>query len=188
MPFESGVVEESGDGLHGLFGDGRLKLALPYYHGAPSEGAQLIADASVAFLIALELALPEICIGVGSRIVAASFVLVPEASVDENGCARDCYDDVGFAWERGGILTVAIAMSPKPSSGDEFGFGVLRVDGSHNLADALGLMASGGHLRMMEMEMTRMSRAGRSPLSPVSSTREMASTTSMPCVTSPKTT
>ena len=63
----------------------------------PAETGEGLVVAVVALAVALNLCAPEVHVGLGEAEVAAAFVAVPEAAVDEDTGAVLAKDDVGVA-------------------------------------------------------------------------------------------
>ena len=63
----------------------------------PAETGKGLVVAAVALAVALNLSAPEVDVGLGEAEVAAAFVAVPEAAVDEDAGAVLAKDDVGMA-------------------------------------------------------------------------------------------
>ena len=76
---------------------GGPEAALPDDYGVPAEAGEGLVVTAVALAVALYLRAPEVDVGLGEAEVAAAFVAVPEAAVDEDTGAVLAKDDVGVA-------------------------------------------------------------------------------------------
>ena len=97
----------------------------------PAEVAQLDTFLYVALFVAFYLQLPELAIALGHYKVAATFVSVPEAAVDEDDGAVFAQDNVGGAWQALDVYAVAVAMGVQVTAHNHLGIGVLALDACH---------------------------------------------------------
>ena len=91
----------------------------------------------VALFVTRDFLLPEFGVGLGHGEILASFVPMPEAPVDENACAVFPHHDIRMPWQ-----TPMVEPIPEPSRKEifpdnEFGFGILGVNGCHIVVAAL---------------------------------------------------
>ena len=82
----------------------------------PAEAGEGLIVTVVALAVALYLRAPEIDVGLGEAEVAAAFVAMPEAAVDENACAVLAQDDVGMAGQARMVEPVAEAAGVQPAA------------------------------------------------------------------------
>ena len=87
--------------------------------------------------VALYLRAPEVDVGLGEAEVAAAFVAVPEAAVDEYAGAVLAQDDVRMAGQTGVVEPVAETAGVQPPADGHLGLGVCRTDGRHVLMPLL---------------------------------------------------
>ena len=85
----------------------------------------------VAFLVAVDLSLPELAIALGRYKVFAAFVTVPEAAVDEDDCLVFAQYYVGGAGQALDVYAVAVAMGVQIATHNQLGLGVLALDARH---------------------------------------------------------
>ena len=97
------------EALAGFFDAVLLELALPYHDDMPAFAFELRLDVLVTRLVACELLLPELHVGLGLARVLASFVLMPITAVDEQGKTPARIGDVGMARA---LLPVAAISRP----------------------------------------------------------------------------
>ena len=81
----------------------------------PAETGEGLVVAVVALAVALNLCAPEVHVGLGEAEVAAAFVAVPEAAVDEYAGAVLAKDDVGVAGQARMVEPVAEAAGVQPA-------------------------------------------------------------------------
>ena len=108
-----------------------FELTLPNDDCVPAEVTQLNAFFNVALFVALYLLYPELGVAFGHDKVAATFVSVPEAAVDEDDGAVFAQDNVGGAWQALDIYAVAVAMGVQVTAHNYLGLGVLALDACH---------------------------------------------------------
>ena len=82
----------------------------------PAEAAQLDAFLYIALFVALYFLFPELGVALGDDKVAATFVSVPEAAVDEDDGAVFAQYYVGGAGQAFDIYAVAVAMGVQITS------------------------------------------------------------------------
>ena len=82
----------------------------------------------VAFLVAVDLSLPELAIVLGRHEVLTAFVTVPEAAVDEDDGAVLAQRYVGCAGQSLDIYAVAVAMGMQVASRYHLGLGIIALD------------------------------------------------------------
>lgn len=103
----------------------------------PAEVAQLDALFDVAFLVAVDLYLPELAIALGQHEVLTAFVPVPKAAVNEDDCLVFAQYYVGGAGQAFDIYAVAVAMGTEVTAHNQLGLGVLALDARHALVPLL---------------------------------------------------
>ena len=103
----------------------------------PAEAGEGLIVTVVALAVALYLRAPEVHVGLGEAEVAAAFVAVPEAAVDEDAGAVLAKDDVGMAGQARVVEPVAEAAGVQPAPDGHLGLGVCRTDGRHVLMPLL---------------------------------------------------
>ena len=116
---------------------GGPEAALPDDYGVPAEAGEGLVVTAVALAVALYLRAPEVDVGLGEAEVAAAFVAVPEAAVDEDAGAVLAQDDVGMAGQARVVEPVAEAAGVQPAADGHLGLGVCRTDGRHVLMPLL---------------------------------------------------
>ena len=99
----------------------------------PAEEAELDAFFDVAFLVAVNLLLPEFGVCLGHYKVFATLVAVPETAVDEDDGAVFAQHYVGGAGQALDIYAVAVAVGVQVTSHNQFWFCVLALDARHAL-------------------------------------------------------
>ena len=130
------MIEGLFERLEGTPADsGWPEAALPDDYGVPAEAGEGLVVAVVALAVALYLRAPEVDVGLGEAEVAAAFVAVPEAAVDEYAGAVLAQDDVGVAGQTRMVEPVAEAAGVQPAA--DLGLGVSRTDGRHVLMPLL---------------------------------------------------
>ena len=138
------MVEGLLERLEGALADrGGLEAALPDDYGVPAEAGEGLVVTAVALAVALYLRAPEVYVGLGEAEVAAAFVAVPEAAVDEDTGAVLAQDDVGVAGQARVIEPVAEAAGVQPAADGHLGLGVSRTDGRHVLKSIYGSCGHG---------------------------------------------
>lgn len=124
--------------LEGTQADGGgLEAALPDDYRVPAEAGEGLVVTAVALAVALYLRAPEVDVGLGEAEVAAAFVAVPEAAVDEDTGAVLAKDDVGVAGQARMVEPVPEAAGVQPAADGHLGLGVSRTDGRHVLMPLL---------------------------------------------------
>lgn len=103
----------------------------------PAEAGEGLVVTAVALAVALYLRAPEVDVGLGEAEVAAAFVAVPEAAVDEYAGAVLAQDDVGMAGQARMVEPVAEAAGVQPAPDGHLGLSVCRTDGRHVLMPLL---------------------------------------------------
>ena len=87
----------------------------------------------VAFLVAVDLSLPELAVALGHYKVFATFVPVPKATIDEDDCLVFAQYNVGGTGQAIDVYAVAVAMGVQVTSHNQFWFCVLALDARHAL-------------------------------------------------------
>ena len=82
----------------------------------------------VAFLVAVDLSLPELAITLWQYIVPAAFVAVPEAAVYKDDGPVLAQDDVGGAGEPAHVDSVAVTARVQVTAHEHLGLGVFALD------------------------------------------------------------
>ena len=95
---------------------GLLQLTFPDDDDEPTLCLQLPPDLLVPLLVAGDFCLPELRVGLGSRVVFAILVAVPETAVDEDGGAVFGKDDVRGAWKLMNVEPVSESRLPEYTS------------------------------------------------------------------------
>ena len=91
----------------------------------------------VAFLVAVDLSLPELAITLGQHEVLTAFVTVPKATIDEDDCLVFAQYNVGGARQALDVYAVAVAMGVQVTSHNQFRFCILALDARHALVPLL---------------------------------------------------
>ena len=99
----------------------------------PAEEAELDAFFDVAFLVAVNLLLPEFGVCLGHYKVFATLVAVPETAVDEDDGAVLAQHYVGGAGQALDVYAVAVAVGMQVAAHNHLGLGVLALDARHAL-------------------------------------------------------
>lgn len=132
------MIEGLLERLEGAPADGSgPEAALPDDYGVPAEAGEGLVVTAVALAVALYLRAPEVDVGLGEAEVAAAFVAVPEAAVDEDAGAVLAQDDVGVAGQARMVEPVAESAGVQPAADGHLGLGVSRTDGRHVLMPLL---------------------------------------------------
>ena len=132
------VIEGLLEGFEGAPADSSgPETALPDDYGVPAEAGESLVVAVVALAVALYLRAPEVDVGLGEAEVAAAFVAVPEAAVDEDAGAVLAQDDVWVAGQTTVVEPVAETAGVQPAAYGHLGLGVCRTDGRHVLMPLL---------------------------------------------------
>ena len=97
----------------------------------PAEAAQLDAFFDVALFVAFYFLFPEWGVALGHYKVLASFVAVPEASVDEYDGAVFVQYNIGCAGQAFDIYAVTVAVGMEVTAHKHLGLGVLALDACH---------------------------------------------------------
>lgn len=101
------------DPTDGLVQCGFLQLAFPDDDDRPALSLQFAPDFLVTLLVACNLGLPEVGVGLGCRGVLAVLVAMPEAAVDEDDGAVLGQNDVRGTGEALDVYAVAEAEVPQ---------------------------------------------------------------------------
>lgn len=125
------LVDLGGHCRDGFREPASFELALPDDDDGPAFGFELAPGVLVALLVPCYLGGPEVGVGFGDGVVFTVFVTVPEAAVDEDGCAVFGEDDVRFAGEASVIDAVTEAQAPEGFAEDQLRLGGGGVDGGH---------------------------------------------------------
>ena len=99
----------------------------------PAEVAQLDAFFDVALFVAFYLLFPEWGVALGDDKVAATFVSVPEAAVDEDDCLVFAQYYVWGTGQALDVYAVAVAVGMQVAAHNQLGLGVLALDARHAL-------------------------------------------------------
>ena len=106
-----------------------LDIAFPKHKGLPTELMKSALNFTVPLNGAIELALPEVCIGPWSaRVVAA--VTVPVATMDEDGQSLPREHEVGLA-RQFGAEPIAITQVMYVATDSKLGRGIFAVNAAH---------------------------------------------------------
>lgn len=108
-------------------------MSFPDDDCVPTEAAQLDALFDVAFLVAVDLSLPELAIALGQYEISAVFVAVPKATIDEDDCLVFAQYNVGGTGQALDVYAVAVAMGVQVTAHNYLGLGVLAFDARHAL-------------------------------------------------------
>lgn len=111
-----------------------LQGTLPYDRPAPAESMNHLRVARVANDISLEFLQPEISIGPGSGCIAASFMSVPEAPMDEYHCFVLREHKIGGAGQPPHVKSISKAPGEKKGAKYPFRSGVLSANARHYTA------------------------------------------------------
>ena len=87
----------------------------------------------VAFLVAVDLSLPELAIALGQHEVLTAFVTVPKATIDKDDCLVFAQYYVGGTGQALDVYAVAVAVGVQVTSHNQFWFCVLALDARHAL-------------------------------------------------------
>ena len=88
---------------------------------------------NIALFVAFYFLFPEWGVALGYYKVAAAFVAVPEAAVDEDDGAVFAQHYVGGAGQALDIYAVAVAVGMEVTAHDHLGLGILALDTRHAL-------------------------------------------------------
>ena len=132
------VVQGEGDAFQGQFAAFGFELALPYLDDVPAHEAELEAFGVVALAVALYFGLPEVGVGFGQDVVAAAFVAVPEAAVDEDDRAVLAQHDVGRAGQAADVDAETEPACKQVFAHQYLGLGVAAADAGHALVPLFG--------------------------------------------------
>lgn len=111
-----------------------LQGALPDDRHAPAEGMEHLRMVPVASDISLEFLPPEIFIDPGSGCVAAAFMSVPEAAMDEHHCSALREHKVGGAGQPPHMKSISKTPGEKKGAKYPFRPGVLSANARHHAA------------------------------------------------------
>ena len=111
-----------------------LQGAFPDDSHAPAESMEHFRMAPVASDVSLEFLLPELFIGPGSGCVAAAFMSVPEAAVDEHHCSALREYKVGGAGQSPHMKSISKTPGEKKGAKYPFRPGVLSANARHHAA------------------------------------------------------
>ena len=100
----------------------------------PAEAAQLDTFFYVSLAVAVNLLLPEFGVCLGHYKVLASFVAVPEATVDKDDGAVFAQYNIGCAGQEFDIYPVAVTVGVQITAHNHLWLGVLALDARHALA------------------------------------------------------
>lgn len=114
--------------------DRMLQGAFPDDSHAPAESKEQLCMAPVAIDISLEFPLPELLIGPGGGCVAAAFMSVPEAAMDEYHCPVLREHKVGGAGQRLHMKSIAKPSGEKKGAKRSLRPGVLSANARHHAA------------------------------------------------------
>lgn len=123
----------------------RLQLTLPHGDAVPPHACQLVLHLLVALLVAVHLLEPEVGVRLRQRVVLASLMLVPEASVHEDAGVVAPQHDVGPSRQSSVVEPVAEPVAPEELAYHHLRLRVLAVDGRHVAVTLLG-SHGGGHI------------------------------------------
>ena len=137
MIFQENTIEcilKGGECLEAVFG---FQFAFPQRDAMPPHLGKSGFLLVVALFVPCDFLLPEFSVGLGHGEILASFVPMPEATVDENACAVFPHHDIRMPRQ-----TPMVEPIPEPSCkeifpDDEFGFGIFGVNGCHIVVAAL---------------------------------------------------
>lgn len=99
----------------------------------PAEAAQLDAFFYVALFVAVNLLFPKLGVALGYYKILASFVSVPEATINKDNGAVFAQYYVGGAGQAFDVYAVAVAVGVQIMSHDQLGLCVLALDARHAL-------------------------------------------------------
>lgn len=111
-----------------------LHGAFPDDGHAPAKSVKLFHMASVAIDICLEFLPPKIFIGLGGGCVAATFMSVPEAAVNENHRSAFWEHKVGRAWQFPHMESISKSSGEKNGAERPFRPSVLSANARHHAA------------------------------------------------------
>lgn len=114
--------------------DRALQGALPDDRHAPAESMEHLCMVPVASDISLEFLSPEVFIGPGSGCVAAAFMSVPEAAMDEHHRSALREHKVGGAGQFTHMKSISKTPGEKKGPKHPFRPGVLSTDARHHAA------------------------------------------------------
>ena len=89
-----------------------FEFAFPDGDGSPSHECQFVAYFVVSLLVTLDLVHPKLGVGLWHSVILASFMSMPETSVDEDASAVLAQDDVGLTRQPLVVEAVSEAMMP----------------------------------------------------------------------------
>lgn len=111
-----------------------LQGALPDDRHAPAESTEYLRMAPVASDISLEFLPPEIFIGPGSGCIAAAFMSVPEAAMDEHHCSALREHKIRGAGQPPHMKSISKASGEKKGTKYPFRPGILSANARHHAA------------------------------------------------------
>ena len=88
------------------------EFTLPDGDDGPGEGVEALGIEFVTGDVSGDLVFPELGVGFWCDVLGAAAVAVPEAAVDEDGCAVFWKDEVGGAREAFVVETVSVSSVP----------------------------------------------------------------------------
>ena len=115
-----------------------LQRALPYDGYTPAKSPKRLHVSPVAADIAQELPLPELFVGPGCGGVAAAFVSMPEAAVDEHHRPVFREHKVRGAGQRSDMKSIAKSPSEKKGAKGSFRPSILSANARHHAAALRG--------------------------------------------------
>lgn len=110
----------------------RFEIALPYGQYAPSAAYKLLLGTPISFHIAEKLLSPKLLSSFGQSSEPAAFMVVPEASMDENTGPETRQNKVRAARKILAMQPKAIPPGMQKFSYDHFGLGIPTSDAGHH--------------------------------------------------------
>lgn len=114
-----------------------LDLALPYTYHFPPAKPQIDRVDVVAGIVNGNLVFPESSVGLGQPVIFASYVTMPEATVDEYDRLVLFQDYVGRTGQFAVVHSIAQPFCEQETPHCHLRFGVLALDGRHAAAPLL---------------------------------------------------
>jgi hypothetical protein len=125
------MVERESERLERLVTLILLQLALPDGDAVPSHLGELLLLFSVSFLVASDLLLPKVGVGLWHLEELTVLMTMPKATIDEDASAVLPQHEVRMTGEPWVVQAIAEPPAPEIMPHEQFRFGVLRPDGGH---------------------------------------------------------
>ena len=107
---------------------------MPYRHRVPPQFSKRRDTVRVPTAVAFEFPNPEFPVGSGYFCSWASWMQMPEASIDEQDLLSGCEREIGSSGKVLAVKTVTITEPMQCPANDHFGFGPFRSHARHDMA------------------------------------------------------